>query len=803
LNGETARHFLPRALAVRGEAKRPKKEFRSSVRSSGSNEIKEPSNGAVSTLGKAQSISSSLRNRFKKTFTKSVPTLPPQQLDASKAYFGDGFFSDRGNGGFDDYNVECMTNTSHLSFYAPAPEDQNTAEDFKRLSKVPRLNNSNLSLSSNSNSRVTSWTNSTHTGSVRESPLERKRLSVIQEDGSPYQPSSSAGTHLDGVSAFHRPMTGAVPDGQRLYSALTKRMNRELAETERLATIQQEMDDDAEGPKTSFDSRPSIRQVRSESSVGISGLNHDHRDFSFNDNPWQERSELTPQKVRENIERRKERLQEQEAQSTFFPYSGGEKPATMSPFRKHLDALRHPDDASLQHTPGGGNGQRALTKHPRFALSSESIYSTTTNGGANPDYERRVFSDLSATVPDETPEEEEHVAIYPSAGIVNARTENCVEQDRRPHAYQETSHGPFEVRPIERHSDPCERRGLTHFREHAEIENDQTSWFPQNVSDQSANRVSLASGAVSLYDRGQSLMTPTGLTNLSNQLSVPKRRFPLLHVKQGRRNDESVSNHNVSPIRSQSGLLQDITSAETPPDNDTGKHGNKLAAFIRKISPQNLVNLSQDKQSGPTVPSHKQHRQKENRPSPSGPREMASTPRATYLATRSGNSVSGASRNDHLHKSESPTDMNKSTLSARLSRPFDLNTPNFNQSSSTMHLGNREAGSIDTTDARVSIPNRSRDVRGPRGYGGLGSPPFTTPEKPEEETALPHFPTPETEVKKQGLVKNELTLGIGSKRMVSNFLKSRRTSRTSNKKSQEDNVELENTGPNANSPLFV
>lgn len=809
LEGEIARHLLPKSLSFLAKDKQPKREFRSSLRSSDSNEIKESFGTASSALDKARSISSSLRSRFKKTFTRPAASLPPQQLDASRVHFGDGAFSDGGNGGFDNYGIDHITDSRRNSLYNSSAEDQNNAEDFQQFSKISHVNRSSGSLTSNSNSRVTSWTNSTNTSSIRELPLERKRLSVIQEDGSPYQPSCSAGTHLGGVAVFRKPLAGALPDNQRLYSALTKRMNQESVEIERLATITQHGTDDAEEPKTSSDTRPSIRKVRSESIVGISLPGSEHEELSFDKNAWDEKPSLTPQTLQENIKRRKEKLQEQEAQSKFFPHSGEGRSATKSPFRKHLDTLknRSVDDMGSQHVYGGENGHSAMPKHPRFALSSESVYSTMTNGGVNPDYHRRDFSNISMTVVDKLPGEQGHVTTYPPARITNVQTENSARQDLEAHTrYQLTPVKQPEACPAESYPKMCQSKGSTHFRENAQIETEHTSSLPWRVFDGLANRTFGATRKASPCDENQGSRSPILLSRLPDQLSVAKKRFPLLNVKQVTRNNTPVPSRSSSFTRSQSGLLQQTASAEKRHDKSPNEHQNSLTASLRKISPRNVAHLLKGSKSMPVTTSHKQQHQKENRPGSSGSQEAASTPGPAYLAVRSGNSVSRTSHDNSVEEGESPTNMIKATLSARLSRPFNMDTPELNRPFDSMYLGKREVGLTDTTGGRLSVAHKPLDVRGPQGYGGLGPSPFETPRRDEEETALPHIPTPEEETKKQGAVKNDLRLKTGSKRMVSNFLKSRRLGRASDKENQrssESNGGMGHSTPSASSPLFV
>lgn len=196
-------------------------------------EDKDPLESKNAALRVARSISSSLRNRFKQAFSKPTLDLPPQQMDASRAHFGDDVFVSEGNGGFDNYYSDDLAERQRTNLYRSPWHEHVEDEDGQQLPTIIPVNMSNSSLAGSSKSRVTSWTNTTISEPTQETLIERKRLSVIQEDGGPHQPSSSAGTHIGGVSVFRKPLpsqAGRGPDAQRLYSALVRRMNQESAD---------------------------------------------------------------------------------------------------------------------------------------------------------------------------------------------------------------------------------------------------------------------------------------------------------------------------------------------------------------------------------------------------------------------------------------------------------------------------------------------------------------------------------------------------------------------------------------------
>ena len=225
------------------------KVFRRTVRTSSTNSYGSAVASATSNstepfvgrgLGdKARNISCSLRNKLKKVFHRPSDTqegMPAQQLDATRPHFG-------------DYNATASGLEQRYEGI-PSPD----GETLRRVSsRESPLRNSPVILDrgspagsirsarsdnscSNGKSRVSSWTNSTATNTLSSrQKLERKRLSVIQENGGPHQSSSSVrhyGELNDGYNAFRKPIrnssvagrTRGLVDSQRIYSALQRRL---------------------------------------------------------------------------------------------------------------------------------------------------------------------------------------------------------------------------------------------------------------------------------------------------------------------------------------------------------------------------------------------------------------------------------------------------------------------------------------------------------------------------------------------------------------------------------------------------
>ncbi|KAK5949415.1 hypothetical protein OHC33_009588 [Knufia fluminis] len=762
--------------------RRQKKDFRSSLRSSDSAEPKELQVPKHSALTAARSISSSLRNRFKRAFSKPDSCLPPQQLDAARAHFGDATFGDIGNGGFDSYLTEENHELRRGSLYDDPWHEKVDDEDLRKLATMAPVNKSNESLSASSKSRVTSWTNTTTTGSMRETPLERKRLSVIQEDGGPHQPSSSAGTHLGSVSVFRKPLPlppGQQPNPQRLYSALVRRMNQESVDR---ASIAEEEDEESHSSAARIPER-TIRAVTSSTAAG--------------------------------------------------------------PYTEHETAE---DDAVGGHQVPS-NVADAVREAFRYNHSEESVYSRRDNGAPNPDYQHCVniseqdigardmplfgkdinmyrlanksnpyASDLTF---DDALRSNNHTGgsvdssrLETSRGITHVRQKSVREVQYRVMPTPEINQSQASFK-----SESEISKAPSHVREQAQINSDQTTPVPSKFANdpisKALNHIVKSSGD---NDRNDS-RTPTPSEAVPDQLSVAKKRFPLLNVKQVSKNNTPIPSRNSSLTRSQSGLLQQMADAER---QQNSKHENKLATSLRKISPENVANLLKGKKSL-AVLSHKKL-EKENRPI-SGENtpetkvdeaHAASTPGPSYLAMRSGNSAGQLMKQKETNNhSESPTDLVKATLSARLSRPFDMDTPNLNRPFDSMYLGKREIGHQDTTGGRLSVAQaqqaqnhvlgydkRRSFERGPGGYGGLGPSPFDgqTPVKQEEETALPHFPTPEDQLKHKS---SKMGMSLGSKRMVSNFLRSRRKAVSSEEGAAVHEEDVQGETPGKDSPLYV
>lgn len=232
-----------------GRRRPSQKAFRKTVRTSSTNNkggvlaSQMPSSEPVRNKGvvlKARIISQTLKRTIKKVFLRSSDedeTMPAQQLDAIRPHYGVHAAApdtvEHQYPSIPSPDVELLRRVGSRESVLRDPPDfahkGYSARSFRSVSSEEDVNNVHPD-----QSRVTSWTDSTPANTINMSQLkERKRLSIIKEDGGPHQSSASHrpyGELNDGYAAFTQPIrqssicraTG-LPDTRRLYSALQKR----------------------------------------------------------------------------------------------------------------------------------------------------------------------------------------------------------------------------------------------------------------------------------------------------------------------------------------------------------------------------------------------------------------------------------------------------------------------------------------------------------------------------------------------------------------------------------------------------
>lgn len=265
------------------------------------------------------------------------------------------------------------------------------------------------SLVSNSQSRVTSWTNSSVTSlGLRSVSVQKHRLSVIKEDGGPHQPSSSAGCHVGGVACVQtseqtmpsaRPILSQV-DSQRIYSALIKRISQEEAELESTRAVVEAIDSIKNSKRfdewPSSHSDPTIRMVQSDSMLSstVSLADSPHNDDDDNchqDDDNNHSVAVCDSHVAREADKPKYTM---DAQSTFFPTSPERRSIAPSPFRK----LMSEKDASDRNRDISWSKCLASWSSLAEPVSDRGIYSTPSfnENSMNPATNGSLLSDQAA-----------------------------------------------------------------------------------------------------------------------------------------------------------------------------------------------------------------------------------------------------------------------------------------------------------------------------------------------------------------------------------------------------------------------
>ena len=235
----------------RSNRRKSPKAFRRTVRTSSTNSATTSSlvpaepQTAKDISQKARSLSQTIKKKIKRVFrryTDAEDTVPVQHVNATHPHYGD----------------YISTSDGKEQRYPPVPEPD--AELLLRVGsresvtysapgfvdKIARPGSIRSASSdddeSNTKSRVTSWTDSTAANTINmPKTLERKRLSVIREDGGPHQPSSSTRQYegtSDGYAGFRQPVrqssagriSGPI-DTHRIFSALQKKIDENNRET--------------------------------------------------------------------------------------------------------------------------------------------------------------------------------------------------------------------------------------------------------------------------------------------------------------------------------------------------------------------------------------------------------------------------------------------------------------------------------------------------------------------------------------------------------------------------------------------
>lgn len=715
-----------------------------------------------------KSIKKSLSAQIQQGFAFAMKGSLKKKSNSPSQKTGHSCQSDERNmaSGFDDYEVtdEDISHRSNIIF----GNDEEEAVD--KFARDLRPSSSRDSLHSNARSRVTSWTNSSMTGSValRSGPLDRNRLSVIKEDGGPHQPSSSAGRHIGGVGIFQEPLPSTTNDGQtllsidsqRVYSALIKRIKKEEEEVETTAAALEAVNLEKGVPTLpSRELVPTICIVKSDQSLSCAAYtdsqpqlgDQNFAEVALDTAPVLEQYEGVTSRVEQH-------LPAGELYPSFLPFSVEQKHARPSPFRKLLGEKRKYNYSSVSSQ---GDGSVLLHQHPpvprfdrtRFGNSSDSIYSRATDGWPDDSYISPGGSSSSLILPP--------IRLSKSRSMVEqVHTMRIVSKSTSP--LFTVAKNTAETSESNAHPDTRNVNVSSHVREQAQLPSeDNKNKIDRIASESRCSR----SGSEGL---GLSVGHPN-LTSLSSdnggELRVPTATGGRMKLLFKRATSDKLWNSFQLP------------SGEDRRSNDGNGRAQRLHSGPVKF---------RDARARPGIESHR----KENQSADQHSTPPLSTPGRLQLQSKN------SSRNGKLQKrasevlfnsrkdlystptsdprtmsvtfsdaEDSPAQRAKARLVARLSRPFDMDVPPHNRPFDSMYLGKRTPGHADTLgNSRLSVAPRTS-----KSYGGLRMP----DEETGGDTALAIAPSSSSISRNASKV-----LGLfSSKRMVSNFLKSRRMQR--------------------------
>ncbi|KIW57314.1 hypothetical protein PV05_05881 [Exophiala xenobiotica] len=736
-----------------------------------------------------RSFSASLRKRFRKVLGKSTTTkdtIPPQQLEARRSHYLDLEDNTGQPSGFDSYVVSDATQTVPPSVYLPLSSEYDAVEDLDKFSETLHSVASRESLHSNARSRVTSWTDSTMTGSIglRSGPIDRNRLSVIKEDGGPHQPSSSAGRHIGGVEVFREPLQSVSNDGrvlppvdsQRVYSALIKRISQEEDEMERTRVALEAINETSTKPTINFD-RPTIRAVRSDPSLAdrVSLAPDDqHREFSLTSYSRRETENATNSGEDEHhVEKRRDRLAMQESQSSFFPFSLEKNPGAPSPFKKLLREKRFHGSSTNWTNRSETDSSSVIVKskatssmmnRPRFGFSSESIYSRTTNGGINEQYISPIGSsdDLGNM---SYPERAGMATIFPvegarslSDGTIHPGVGKAQVPEWNP--WSET----LNAMTLGEANQTC-----SHTREQAQIDSEHEIKPVQH----NGRRLSSNSATATNNDH-----------------------CPLLGLRTVPSSNTPKAKSTISVRKSRKVFIEDSGANALSSISNKANDDSRANSSLRKLSPSNLGKLLKEKKSHISI--RKDRADKENIPTEENDSPPVSTPGRPQLQFRAGNTTGRLRKRaskmafnsqrgpystpQSAPKSisttpsrfeDSPCEKVKDQLVARLSRPFNMEVPPHNRPFDSTYLGKRTPGHPDTMgDPRLSVARPVAEVS----EGLLLPSQHDSSAVKATDLQWGTLPVGRSASKVLGM--------FGSKRMVSNFLKSRKISKSTSEDGQ-------------------
>ena len=361
---------------------------------------------AKASMGqKARSLSQSLKQKIQRVFKRSTndkPPLPVQHLSANHAHYRD--YTKSPNGHIDDYSPVPEPNGELIRLVSSREAKQHDVPVYvdksSRPGSIRGVSMHSNDGESNDRSRVTSWTDSTAADTITTIPqmVERKRLSIIKEDGGPYQPSSSSRMYgvLNDVNVKvrqpPRQKTADRVEAEKVYSAL----QRKIDEDNRKAGFGYESRTDSSAERHRLQ-RTMSTPTRTSSRCRGEGLapmslalepSIESTYPSYEQDYTEVLKGLTPQEIAEMNESGlpASRRPLREVKSAFFPPCMRIERSSTSPFRRMLKTRTEDHDSAQVN--GDPDGQPMSSSHVKLNVrlrndsvaGSDSIYSRSPGG---------------------------------------------------------------------------------------------------------------------------------------------------------------------------------------------------------------------------------------------------------------------------------------------------------------------------------------------------------------------------------------------------------------------------------------
>jgi hypothetical protein len=279
---------------------------------------------------------------------------------------------------------------------------------------------------------------------------------------------------------------------------------------------------------------------------------------------------------------------------------------------------------------------------------------------------------------------------------------------------------------------------------------------------------------------------------LSSKLATAtnNNHFPLPGLRTVPSSNTPKPKSTISVRKSRKGFIEDFGADALSSISNKTNDDSRVNSSLRKLSPSNLGRLLKEKKSHISI--RKDRADKENIPTEENDSPPVSTPGRPQLQFGAGNTTGrlrkraskmafNSQRGTYStpqsapksivttpsHYEDSPCEKVKDQLVARLSRPFNMDVPPHNRPFDSTYLGKRTPGHPDTMGApRLSVARPLPEV--PEGVDSSAV----------EATDPPSGTVP------VGRSASKVSGMFGSKRMVSNFLKSRKVSKSTSEDGQ-------------------